>query len=113
MKRIFYVNGSVITGDRTAEAVLGYAQALAQSEDSATIDIAVVGDLGETARAQLLIGPASQLMVVSQATVMDEVNDEDAIALIERRIAGLTHPESRPMDLDADDLVDPESSFSA
>ncbi len=112
MKRIFYVNGSVITGDRTAEAVLAYAQALARREGSDTIDIAVVGELGETARAQLLIGPASQLMVVSQATTMEELDDDIAIALIERRTIGLTHPESRALDLDQKGSSDPEGSYS-
>lgn len=112
MKRIYYVNGSVVTGDRTAETVLAYAQALARSEGSDTIDIPVISDLGERGRAQLLIGPASQLMVVSQPSTRAEFNDDEAITRIEKRILGLTRPLSRPVDSGPDGLSDAEGPYS-
>lgn len=111
MKRIYYINGSVVTGDRTAETVLAYAQALAQSEGSDTIDIPVIGELGETGRAQLLIGPASQLMVVTQLSTKAEFDDDEAIARIEKRILGLTRPLSRPADPGPDGLSDAEGTY--
>lgn len=113
MKRIFYVNGSVITGNKTAEIVLAYAQALANSEGSDTIDIPVLGDHGETARAQLLIGPASQLMVVSQTAEAPELDDLEAIERIEKKISGLNHPESQPVDLGSAALADPDAVLPA
>lgn len=111
MKRIYYVNGSIVTGDRTAETVLAYAQALARSEGSDTIDIPVIGELGEAGRAQLLIGPASQLMVVSQVSTRADFDDDEVIARIEKRTLGLTSPLSRPADPGPDGLSDTEGTY--
>ena len=98
MKRIFYASGSVVTGDRTAAAVLAYARALAMRETSDSIDIPVVTPAGTEGRAQLVIGPASQLMVVTEVMDRDELDDDDAIAAIDKHVEGLLTPESRPLD---------------
>lgn len=80
MKRIYYSSGSVLTGDKIADAVVHYAEALALRDTSDTVDIPVRLDTGATKRAQLLIGPASQLVVVPDPTEGDEPEDDDAIA---------------------------------
>lgn len=98
MKRIFYVSGSVITGDRTAAAVLAYAQALAQRETSDTIDVPVIDESGLVGRAQFLVGPASQLMVVSHQGPEHDIDDAATIEHISQRIRGLLSPEGQPLD---------------
>ncbi len=98
MKRIYYVSGSVITGDRTAASVLEYAQALAQRETSDTIDVPVIDEGGLVGRAQFLVGPASQLMVVSYPGPEHNIDDDATIELIAQRIRGLLRPEGQPLD---------------
>lgn len=47
MKRIYYANGYLLTGDGTASAVLDYASALAKRETSDTISIPIlIAELG-------------------------------------------------------------------
>lgn len=98
MKRIFYASGSVVTGDRTAEAVLRYAQVLAQRSGSDVIDIPVLSDGGTVGRAQLLIGPVSELMVVTEVPRHAEFDDEETLARIDFRIEGLLRPKAQPVD---------------
>lgn len=100
MKRIFYATGSIVTGDRTAEAVLAYAEALSQRETSDTITIPVMNSDGTQGEAELLIGPASQLMAVTELPLGRNVDDEDTLLSIERRIEGLLRPEAQPFDDD-------------
>ncbi|MBC7724773.1 MAG: hypothetical protein H7146_08495 [Burkholderiaceae bacterium] len=98
MKRIFYASGSVVTGDRTADAVVRYAQALAQREASDMIDIPIFAAGGTAARAQLLIGPASQLMVVSEVPRHQEFDDEETLGRIDQRMEALLRPKAQPVD---------------
>src|SRR3989337_1749122 len=100
MKRIFYASGSLVTSDRTAEAVLAYAQALAQRESSDTIDIPIFGVGGTTARAQLLIGPSSQVLVLTEMSSDEEFDDEETLLSINRLVEGLLRPKGRPVDPD-------------
>ncbi len=118
MKRVFYAGGAFVTGDRTAQAVLDYAQALAEREASAAIDIPVYGPGGMRGRAQLLVGPASQLMVVSEVSDAVEVDDEATLDHLARQIEGLLRPNSRPIEVtdvvvgDAGSDPDSPSGFS-
>lgn len=61
MHRVHYAGDSLVTGSEIAHALLDYAQALAQADASATIDIPTVEDDGSQSRTEVLIGPASQL----------------------------------------------------
>jgi hypothetical protein len=92
MKRIYYASGSVLTGDRMADAIVAYASALAQREISDTIDIPVSLPNGTEARAQLLIGPASQLVVVPEADARDVAEDDETIAELSMRARALSSP---------------------
>jgi len=98
MKRIFYASGSVVTGDRTADAVITYAQVLADREASDVIEIPVFSADGTVGRAQLLVGPASQLMVVSESERHVEFDDEETLRHIDQRIEGLLRPKAQPVD---------------
>lgn len=98
MKRIYYASGSVLTGDRMADAIVAYASALAQREISDTIDIPVLLPNGAEARAQLLIGPASQLVVVPEADAPDQVEDDETIAELSTRARALSSPHPQAVD---------------
>ncbi len=98
MKRIFYSSGSVVTGDRTADALVHYADALAGRDSSDTVDIVVALDSGASGRAQLLIGPASQLVVVPEEDPAAEVEDEDTVRELVRRTALLSSPRPQASD---------------
>lgn len=109
MKRIFYASGSVLTGDSMAEAVVRYAEALAMRDTSDTIDIPIALDSGGLGRAQLLIGPASQLVVVPEegggpAQVGHEPEDEETLKELARRASLLSSP--HPLASDDGDNTD-------
>jgi hypothetical protein len=98
MKRVYYSSGSVLTGDRMADAIVRYAGALAAREDSDLIDIPIsLGD-GRVARAQLLIGPASQLVVVPEPGIANDPEDEATIEELARKVRGLSSPHPQASD---------------
>jgi hypothetical protein len=107
MKRIFYSSGSVVTGDQIAEAVIRYAAVLALRDTSDTIDVPIALDSGRVDRAQLLIGPASELAVVPEESDMDDPEDAETLAELERQIVlhGSTRPQASAH-IDSTDYVD-------
>jgi len=98
VKRVFYSSGSIRTGDRTAQVVLDYASALAQRETSDAIEIPILTESGALGTARLLLGPASQIMSVTEDVRVDEVDDDEVLDLLARRIDGLLRPKGRPVD---------------
>ena len=109
MKRIYYASGSVLTGDAIAESVLAYARALAKSPLADVIHIPViVAGQDEGGVASLLVGRASQLMCVDEATDgLIEPLDGALVAELERRsqLIGSPRPMSQHEPVDAQ-LVD-------
>jgi hypothetical protein len=102
MKRVYYASGSVLTSDRMAEAIVRYAGALATRDGSDVIDIPIsLGD-GRTARAQLLIGPASQLVVIPEAEAEEGPEDEATIEDLAQRAHRLSSPHPRASDESTD-----------
>jgi hypothetical protein len=92
MKRILYNGGTVITGDAIAHAVLEYASELARHESSDTVDIPTVNAEGVGARAELLLGPASQFVVEPVGADQDDPTDDALVAEIESKTAKLLAP---------------------
>ncbi|WP_353828969.1 hypothetical protein [Agromyces sp. SYSU T0242] len=80
MDRIHYAGGVLLTGSAIADAVVDYAAALAVRSAAASIDIPVRAEDGSTARAHLLIGPASQLVTEPVPSENDEILDEELVA---------------------------------
>lgn len=98
MMRLYYTGGSVVTGDDIAEAVMSYAQALARTPFADVIRIPIVQeeDLKQST-ADLLIGPASQIMAVPvDAAGVTGPIDSGLVGEIERRIASLAAPRPVP-----------------
>ena len=96
MKRIFYASGSVVTGNRMADAIVHYAEVLSRQDSSDTIDIPITLVSGESGRAQLLLGPGSQLVVVPEEGAADEPEDVETIAELEGRARTHDSPHPHP-----------------
>jgi hypothetical protein len=96
MKLIHYAGETLLTGDDIADAVLRYASALASRDESATVAIPVRLSSGAIADANLLVGPASQLVAVPQESALEEIIDLELLARIEREVGLLSqgHPQT-------------------
>jgi hypothetical protein len=98
MRRLFYVSGSVVLGDRTCKALLRYARALSKRELSDVVSLPFVGDSGEKQYSHFLIGPASQLYstpVDGRPDVEEDETDKKVLMDLERKTKQL-QPD-RPM----------------
>jgi hypothetical protein len=100
MQRIYYANGSILTGESIAIAVIAYAQALAKSPLADTITIPFIDEAtGIRSHATLLIGPASQLMFVPEvAPRFDEPTDDLLVEELERKALLIGSPRPVPQD---------------
>ena len=94
MDQIQYAGNTLVTGSKIAHAVLAYAQALASNGDSATVTIPIRHDDGSVVTAEILIGPASQLIAEPYESSAPELEDADAIARLTEATARLrgAHP---------------------
>jgi hypothetical protein len=106
MQRIYYVNDSVLTGTEIARAVLEYAAALARSDSSETVSIPVRKPDGSTARATLLIGPASQLIYEEEESEYEELNDDILVAKLKAATTQLGAPRAVTAEAASTDAVD-------
>jgi hypothetical protein len=108
VQRINYATGSVLTGDEIAHALVAYARALAQEGGSDTVAFPVLLDTGDVEIAEVLVGPASQIMNVPEASDRDDVVDEDVVREIDRKAdaLGLSRPQPEsPRDEEDEDFV--------
>ncbi|GAA1060203.1 hypothetical protein [Agromyces bracchium] len=90
MDRIHYAGGELLTGSAIADAIVDYAAALASRRSAASIDIPIRAGDGSTARAHLLIGPASQLLTEPVETDLDELVDEDLVSRLRAATTALS-----------------------
>lgn len=79
MKTIIYAGGELVTGDDIAAALLRYGEALAESSAAETVEIPVLEADGSRTIATVLIGPASQIMMVEAHTDFEELVDPDSV----------------------------------
>lgn len=109
MKRIHYTDEYMVTGDSIAGALVEYARALAMKEQSDTVDLPGMDRHGVHQRFQILLGPASQMLVSEERTDETEISDEPLVRDIESRMGRLRgEPDaSQPAEgipLDADEF---------
>lgn len=79
MHKIHYAGDTIVTGSEIARGLLDYAQALSQVSASATIEVPTVEADGRRGRAELLIGPASQLSAHEEDSDAEELTDSDLV----------------------------------
>jgi len=93
MMRIHYAGGSALTGTAIARAVVELAEQLAMRGTASTVDIPVLQVDGTVGSAQLLLGPASQMVAESAVTDIEEIQDDALVREIKRRVTALApHP---------------------
>jgi hypothetical protein len=88
MRIVSYSGESVLTTDGVGEAVVDYARALIADNSTDVVDIPVVFD-DEEVIASMVIGPASQLIVVPAKVNDFRLRDELTIKRIRAKIAAL------------------------
>ncbi|MBG6054380.1 hypothetical protein IWX81_000770 [Salinibacterium sp. CAN_S4] len=92
MKRIHYSGGSVLTGDNIAHSFALYAASLAIAGSADAVIIPVVKD-GAFGTAEIVIGPASQLMVEDAGIEFDaEFDEAPYLAQLDERRGRLDSP---------------------
>jgi hypothetical protein len=87
MDRLHYAGHSILTGTAIARAILDYAQALAEANTSATIDVPILNEDGSRGRSEILIGPASQLITDSEKSEFEDVVDEEFVTRLRDQAA--------------------------
>jgi hypothetical protein len=94
MMRLKYAGGEVFVSDEASHALLHYAEGLALSDSSDTVALPVVTIDGVAGVAEILIGPASQLLALPAAEKFD-LDDAEVIASMREKLAALQP--SRPI----------------
>jgi hypothetical protein len=107
MKRIHYAGDTELTGDDIADAVVLYAEALANSDMSAAVAIPVRREDGRVDQVSFLIGPASQMTAAPEDSEFDELVDEELVRDMKDRIRNLSPaPASLDIQYSADVVPD-------
>ena len=91
MMRLEYAGGTMITGDEIADAIVRYAAALAIANTAVAIDVPGITADGVSGTFQILIGPASQIMV-EPSDEPGPVRDEEFVAHLNAEIELLQRP---------------------
>lgn len=98
MRAIHYAGEDILTGTDIADAVLSYAQALAETDGSATVEIPVIGTGGQVVASTFLLGPSSQLIAVELPDYEgEEISDPELVAELEELTAQLKRPVGRAL----------------
>ncbi|RKR74804.1 hypothetical protein C8E83_1934 [Frondihabitans australicus] len=97
MERINYAVGSVVTGNAIAHAIVGYARALAKNGDSDTVTFPILLDDGDVGWAEILIGPASQVLNVPEASDREDIIDTGLVDGLLEKTEQLARPRAEPI----------------
>ncbi len=89
MKYVVYGDNRVMTGTAIAEAVLAYAAALGENGTTDIVEIPSADAEGFGTTAEVLLGPASQIMVEDAPDDELEPEDEDLVNELVRRTAAV------------------------
>lgn len=88
---LYYTGQSVLLDDDVCEALLRYAQALADSQSSDVVTVPVITPDGESIMAEFLLGPASQLYATAAAGGDGDQRHPAVVDELDRRVR-LLHP---------------------
>lgn len=98
MKSIHYDGSVILTGDAIADAVAEYAAALGANGRTGLVRVPTFDDAGQVDEVELLLGPASELVI--QTATEDELEPEDPAFVAKLREAARTMGPTRPVNLD-------------
>jgi hypothetical protein len=109
MQRIYYAGERFLTGTEIANALVSYAEALAQNGKAGSIEIPVRHeDDGRVGVVNFLVGPASQIMSEEVDSLgSEEVMDDKVVARLRTLTADLEpmHPVINVIPVERDDSV--------
>lgn len=91
MKQINYSGRDLLTGDRIADAIMNYATALARRTRADRVDVPVIV-AGRLTHVELILGPASQILVEAVDNDTEDPIDDTLVQELELRTARLHHP---------------------
>jgi len=87
MKYIVYGENRIMTGDAIAAAALAYAAALGENGTTDIVEVPTADEDGTGVKAEILLGPASQIMVETAPDDELEPEDEELVNELRRRTA--------------------------
>jgi hypothetical protein len=105
MMTMHYTGGSVVMADDVAESLIQYARALAGTQESDVLYVPVVTEQGTLAKAEFLVGPASQLLAVPLEGVAEQGRDQDVIDDIDKRTRMLRPSAAAVRDVPSDSIT--------
>ena len=96
MRRVTYVDETLMVGDEFGELIVQFAAALAKNHTAEPLQFTGLNDEGEVA-ASFLLGPASQLVVLETHSLLSPPDNSDAEQYMRSRIGELAHPVPHPV----------------
>ena len=106
MRRVTYVDESLIVGDEFGRLIVDFAAALAKNNTAEPLRFVGLNDEGAV-EASFLLGPASQLVVLETRSLLPEPDNREAEEFMRSRIRDLAAPVPQPVDRNADDGASP------
>lgn len=89
MQRIHYSGASLVTGDDIASCVVEYASALARTGACAQLTLPVRLNDGGVGSATILLGPASQLVTVTEPSPFEKFDAPELVSAWRNEIEAL------------------------
>jgi hypothetical protein len=87
MMKLRYAGGEIYISDLASTVLLRYAQILAEHSASDTVVLPAVTMEGAVGDTHILIGPASELLVVPTNETPTDIDDREALAVMRERAA--------------------------
>lgn len=87
MERVAYAGEQFLTGSDIAHALIAYAQALASVGEAGAVSIPIIDAGGEPGSAEVLLGPASQLIATRVRTDASDPVDAELIETLRQKTA--------------------------
>lgn len=92
MKQVTYAGKSFVTGSNIADAVVRLTAALGLSHETATVSIPAVDENGHRTTADLVLGPATEVLAIAVLSDFDEIVDQAIVAALDERVRLLAPP---------------------
>ncbi|MFB2554239.1 hypothetical protein [Herbiconiux liangxiaofengii] len=96
MQKLYYASGYMLLGDKVCDAVVDYAQALADVGKSDLVIVPALSDEGVRGTVKLLIGPASQLFAAPAVERDVDLDDPAAVEWMRDKTARLQPARAQP-----------------
>jgi hypothetical protein len=82
MMRISYAGDQVLTGDEAAEVLLEFASQLGKRGATELVELRTIQGTGEPGVSRFLLGPASQMLISTHPSTLDQPDNSESIAFM-------------------------------